>query len=222
MGTTVARRAPPAAGASVRCWIPPSRASMAATLASGPRPVMVTQVGPLVRPLEIGDVGLDLLKLKGSLLVGEVLVDEPRVDVIEGDPLQNVLRRVVDGHGHAGYAPDDPQEGVSQAAGRQRDHAVRVGGGDALQHHGAFLSVGVTGKEPGLKPLDGNPEVLFDLLVEVEERPAPTAGEEPAGRRGAHAAHIDQADPQLRLLSAAPPRLASAKSGPVSRSWPSP
>ena len=180
------------------------------------------QVGPLIRPLEIGDVGLDLLKLKGSLLVGEVLVDGPRVGVIEGDALQNVLRRVVDGHGHAGHAPDDPQEGVSQAAGRQRDHAVRVGGRDALQRHGAFLPpVGVTGKEPGLKPLDGDPEVPFDLLVEVEEGPAPPVGEEPAGRRGAHAAHTDQADPQLRLLSAAPPRLACAKSGPVRRSWPS-
>src|SRR6266699_6078875 len=63
------------------------------------------QVGPLIRPLEIGDVGLDLLKLKGSLLVGEVLIYGPRVDVIEGDPLQNALRRVVDGHGHAGHAP---------------------------------------------------------------------------------------------------------------------
>src|SRR5437762_10890308 len=90
------------------------------------------------------------------------------------------------------------------------DHTL--GGRDALQHHGAFLPVGVTGKEPGLKPLDGCSEVPFDLLVEVEEGPAPPASEEPANSRGAHAAHTDQADPQLRLLSAAPPRLASAKS----------
>jgi len=61
----------------------------------------------------------------------------------------------MDGHGHAGHAPDDPEEGVAQAAGRQRDHAVGVGGRDTLQHHGAVLPVVVTGEEPGLKPLDG-------------------------------------------------------------------
>jgi len=111
----------------------------------------------------------------------------------------------VDGHRHAGHAPDDPEEGVSQAAGRQRDHAVRVGGRDTLQHHRAFLPVVVTGEEPGLKPLDGYPEVPFDLIVEVKEGPAPPLSENPADRRGAHAAHTDQADPQLRLLTAAPP-----------------
>ena len=48
------------------------------------------------------------------------------------------------------------------------------------------------------------PEVPFDLMVEVEERPAPPLSEDPADRRGAHAAHTDQADPQLRLLTATP------------------
>jgi hypothetical protein len=42
-----------------------------------------------------------------------------------------------------------------------------------LQHHGAVLPVVVTGEEPGLKPLDGYPEVPFDLVVEVVEEPAP-------------------------------------------------
>src|ERR1022692_2379253 len=163
------------------------------------------QVRPLMRPLEIGDVRLDLLQLEDPLLVGEVLVDASRVDVVEGDPLQNVLWRVVDGHGHAGHAPDDREEGVSQAAGRQRDHAVGVGRRDTLQHYGAFLPVGVTSKEPGLKPLDGCPEVPFDLIVEVEEGPAPPVSEDPADRRGAHTAHTDQVDPQLRLLRAAMP-----------------
>jgi hypothetical protein len=63
--------------------------------------------------------------------------------------------------------------------------------------------------------------VSFDLIVEVEEGPSPPISEDPADRRGADAAHTDQADPQLRLLSAAPPRLASANSGPVGGSWPS-
>ncbi len=61
----------------------------------------------------------------------------------------------VDGHRHAAHPPDDPQEGVAQAAGRQRDHAVRVGGRETPQHHGAVPPVVVTGEEPGLKPLDG-------------------------------------------------------------------
>ena len=147
-----------------------------------------------------------------------MLLDPSRVDVVEGDPLRDVLRRVVDGHGHAGHAPDDPEEGVSQAAGRQRDHAVGVGGRDALQHHGAFLPVGVTSKEPGLKPLDGCPEVPFDLIVEVEEGPAPPVSEDPADRRGAHTAHTDQADPQLRLLRAATPTT-RGRAGAVSASW---
>ena len=113
------------------------------------------QVRPLIGALEIGDVRRDVLQVEDPLLRGEVLVGASRVDVVEGDPLQDVLRRVVDGHGHAGHAPDDPEESVSQAAGRQRDHAVGVGGRDALQHRGAFLPVGVTGEEPGLEPLDG-------------------------------------------------------------------
>src|SRR5450759_4664424 len=177
------------------------------------------QVRPLMRPLEVGDVRLDLLQLEDPLLVGEVLVDASRVDVVEGDPLQNVLWRVVDGHGHAGHAPDDREEGVSQAAGRQRDHAVGVGRRDTLQHYGAFLPVGVTSKEPGLKPLDGCPEVPSDLIVEVEEGPAPPVSEDPADRRGTYAAHADKADPQLRAPSSAPPWLASVVSGPVSRPW---
>src|SRR5260370_28482089 len=45
------------------------------------------QVGSLMRPLEVGDVCLDLLQVEPSLLVGEVLVDGPRVDVVEGEPL---------------------------------------------------------------------------------------------------------------------------------------
>ena len=49
------------------------------------------QVGPLIRPLEIGDVRLNLLQIQPSLLVGEVLLDPSRVDVVEGDPLQDVL-----------------------------------------------------------------------------------------------------------------------------------
>jgi hypothetical protein len=54
-----------------------------------------------------------------------------------------------------GYVTNGPQEGVSQAAGRQRDHAVGAGGrDDALEHHGAFIPVAITGEEPGLKPLD--------------------------------------------------------------------
>ena len=44
----------------------------------------------------------------------------------------------------------------------------------------------------------------FDLLVEVEEGAAAPIAEDPADRRGAHAAHTDQADPQLRLLTATP------------------
>src|SRR5271166_4847046 len=162
------------------------------------------QVRPLIGPLEIGAVRLDFLQVEDPLLLGEVLLDASRVDVVEGDPLQDVLRRVADGHGHAGHAPDDPEEGVSQAARRQRDHAVWVGGRNTLQHHRAFLPVVITGEEPGLKPLDGYPEVSFDLIIEVEEGPAPPLSEDPADRRGAHAAHTDQADPQLRLLTATP------------------
>ena len=169
-------------------------------------------------PLEIGDVRLDLLQVADTLLPGEVFLDPSRVDVVEGDPLQDVLRRVVDSHGHARHAPDDPEEGVSQAAGRQRDHAVGVGGRDTVQHHGAFLPVGVTSKEPGLKPLDGCPEVPFDLIVEVEEGPAPPVSEDPADRRGAHTAHTDQADPQLRLLRAATPTT-RGPAGAVSATW---
>src|SRR5258708_34208404 len=45
------------------------------------------QVGSLMRPLEVGDVCLDLLQAEPSLLVGEVLVDGPRVDVVDGDLL---------------------------------------------------------------------------------------------------------------------------------------
>jgi hypothetical protein len=44
--------------------------------------------------------------------------------------------------------------------------------------------------------------VPFDLLVEVEKGPAPPVSEYPADRRDADAAHTDQADPQLRLLTA--------------------
>src|SRR5258708_3603455 len=153
-----------------------------------------------------------------SLLVGEMLLDGSAVDVVEGDPLQNVLRRVVDGHGHAGNAPDDPEEGVSQAAGRQRDHAVGVGGRDALQHDGAFLPIGVTSKEPGLKSFDRRAEVSFDFIVEVEEGPAPPVSEDPADRRGAHAAHTDKVDPQLRLLSAATPAI-RRRAGAVPATW---
>jgi hypothetical protein len=68
----------------------------------------------------------------------------------------------------------------------------------------AFFPVVVTGEEPGLKPFDGYPEVPFDLIVEVKEGPAPPPSEDPADRRGAHAAHTYQADPQLRLLTATP------------------
>jgi len=46
--------------------------------------------------------------------------------------------------------------------------------------------------------------VLFDLLIEVEEGAAPPISEDPADRRGADAAYTDQADPQLRLLTATP------------------
>jgi len=67
----------------------------------------------------MGDVRLDFLQVQDPLLPGGVLVDGSRVDVVEGDPVQDVLRRVVDGHDHDGHAPDDPEEGVSQAAGRQ-------------------------------------------------------------------------------------------------------
>jgi hypothetical protein len=55
--------------------------------------------------------------------------------------------------------------------------------------------------------------VPFDLLIEIEERPAPPVGEDPADRRGADAAHTDQADLQLRLLTATPtipPRVCGA------------
>jgi hypothetical protein len=47
--------------------------------------------------------------------------------------------------------------------------------------------------------------VPFDLLIEVEEGPASPISEDPADRRGADAAYTDQADPQLRLLTATPP-----------------
>ncbi len=161
------------------------------------------QVRPLVGILEVGDVRLDFLQVEAPLLLGEMLVDEPRVGVVESDPLQDVLRGVVDGHGHAGHAPQDPEEGVSQTAGRQRDHAIGVGGRDALQHHRAFLPVAVTGQEPALKPFDRCPKVPFDLMVKVEEGAPPPLGEDAADRRGADAAHADQADPQLRLLTAA-------------------
>ena len=40
----------------------------------------------------------------------------------------------------------------------------------------AVRPVVVTGEEPGLKPLDGYPEVPFDLVVEVVEEPAPGVG----------------------------------------------
>src|SRR5260370_15723122 len=86
------------------------------------------QVCSLIRPLEIGDVRLNLLQPEDPLLVGEVLLDPSRVDVVEGDPLQNVLRRVVDGHGHARHAPDDPEEGVLAgrwAAARSRGRSWR-------------------------------------------------------------------------------------------------
>ena len=43
-----------------------------------------------------------------------------------------------------------------------------------------------------------------DLIVEVEEGTAPPISEDPADRRGADVAHTDQADPQLRLLTATP------------------
>src|ERR1700750_249108 len=56
------------------------------------------QVRPRIGPLEIGDVRLDFLQVQDPLLPGQVLVDGSRVDVVEGDPLQDVLRRVVDGH----------------------------------------------------------------------------------------------------------------------------
>jgi hypothetical protein len=46
--------------------------------------------------------------------------------------------------------------------------------------------------------------VPFDLIVEVEEGPATPISEDPADRRGADAAHTDQADPQLSLLTATP------------------
>src|SRR5260370_27576448 len=74
------------------------------------------QVRPLIGPLEIGDVRLNLLQIKDPLLLGEVLLDASRVDVVEGDSFQDLLRRVVDRHGHAGHAPDDPEEAVSQSA----------------------------------------------------------------------------------------------------------
>ncbi len=44
----------------------------------------------------------------------------------------------------------------------------------------------------------------FDLLIEIEEGPAPPISEDLADRRGADAAYTDQADPQLRLLTATP------------------
>jgi hypothetical protein len=46
--------------------------------------------------------------------------------------------------------------------------------------------------------------VPFDLLIEIEEGPASPISEDPADRRGADAAYADQADPQLRLLTATP------------------
>jgi len=46
--------------------------------------------------------------------------------------------------------------------------------------------------------------VPFDLIIEVEEGPAPPISEDPADRRGADTAHSDQADPQLRLLATTP------------------
>src|SRR6266513_1276718 len=49
------------------------------------------QVRPLIGPVEIGDVCLDFLQVEDPLLPGEVLVDASRVDVVEGDPLQDVL-----------------------------------------------------------------------------------------------------------------------------------
>jgi len=55
-----------------------------------------------------------------------VLLDASRVDVVEGDPLQDVLRRIVDGHGQAGHAPDDPEEGVAQAASALATYVHRV------------------------------------------------------------------------------------------------
>ena len=108
--------------------------------------------------------------------------------------------------GHRGSFTDIWRTGsdVSQPAGRQRDHAVEVDGRDTLWHHCAVLPVVLTREEPGLKPLDGCPEVSFDLIVEVEEGPAPPISEDPADRRGADAAYTDQADPQLRLLTATP------------------
>src|SRR5260221_8528369 len=42
------------------------------------------QVRPLIRPLEIGDVRLNLLQIEPSLLVGEMLLDGSAVDVVEG------------------------------------------------------------------------------------------------------------------------------------------
>ena len=44
----------------------------------------------------------------------------------------------------------------------------------------------------------------FDLLIEIEEGPASPISEDPADCRGADAAYADQADPQLRFLTATP------------------
>ena len=44
----------------------------------------------------------------------------------------------------------------------------------------------------------------FDLIIEVEEGSVPPIREDPADCRGADATYTDQADPQLRLLTAIP------------------
>lgn len=53
--------------------------------------------------------------------------------------LRKILADYERHHNDHRHAPYDPEKGVSLAAGRQRDHAVRGGGRDALQHCGAFL-----------------------------------------------------------------------------------
>ena len=110
------------------------------------------------------------------------------------DPLQDVVRGILQNDRDAVLFSDDAQVGVAQSARRQGNDAVAVLREDMFQNDGGFFSISIAGQKTSLQPLDRGAEVVLDCLVEIEERQSEAVGQQPAYSSFSYAADAGEKD----------------------------